>query len=321
MKLGKSIIGTILASGMLALTAFSVPNNAHATDANSFFTGTWSKEPNNIDLSPSITGDMLFGYDNGCNYGAFTHTALVSQGSTYSNGAWDGPIVESTDTGTSNSVLKTGKQSKFRNYDAASLTYFSKSGYSFSGSSVVANANNYSGPYSWTASYSSNTSWYCSKLVSRAVYDYNHYNLGFVVFGSFIRPADVWYDSALGQRSKSTSSAYDGGSVWSTAGASMVASSSVATPSMVEKETTYKGYKVFSNHFNQEAKNMVDRRLNEEKAAGKNRIRINGDSAIVLPDAKPGLMKYLSSLYHSGVSKADIQKKWNLTNDEMANIN
>lgn len=324
MKIINAVAGTVLALGLLS-SPIAIPNPAHAsTDTNNFFTGTWSGHPNNIDLSPSLTGDMLFGYDNGCNYGEFTHTALVAQGSSYSNGLWDGPTIESTNTGTSNSVIKSGKQSNFKKYDAASLTFFSKSGYSFSGSAVVAKANTYSGPYNWMASYTSNTSWYCSKLVSRAVYDDNKYNLGFVVWGSFISPADVWYDSALKQRSKSLSSAYDGGSVWAkpTADAvtAMASSTSMAPSSQVQPTVSYMGTEVVTNNLNADAKNIVASRLNAEKFQGKNVNQTNVDNAIVLSDAKPGLMKYLSSLYHKGVSKKDIQKKWDLTADELAKI-
>jgi hypothetical protein len=320
MKLKKSVLGITLALGML-IAALSFSPSAHAdssTDGNSFWTGTWSKHYNHLDLAPSLQGDILFGYDNGCNYGAFSHTALVAQGSSYSNGAWDGPIVESTDRGSSNSVITTGKQSDFQAYDAASLTFFNKKGYKFSGSSVVKNALNHSGPYSWLASYTSNDKWYCSKLVSRAVHDYNGYNLGFVVNGSLITPAAVWYDSALGQRSKSVSSAYDGGSVWA-ASKTEISSIAGSASSTKSPEISYKGVEVAAIHFNAEDKKLIDARLNEEKAAGKNDDQ-NTDNTIVLPDAKPGLMEYLSSLYHSGVSKEEIQKKWNVSDDEMAQI-
>jgi hypothetical protein len=325
MKYKKVILGIAALSGLFFSNLQG--NSVHADNVEGL-TGTWSGVKNNLDILSSLDGDILFGYRNGCEYGKFTHTAIVYRGShVVDSKHWDGPIVESTSGHGSNSVLLTSLQSNFYNYDAASLTYFKNSSYKFNGTTVANNAAHaYRGDYNVYSAYSANGEWYCSKLVSRAVSDYNGYKVGWTAHAlvTFILPEDVWYDSALGQRSYSVSTKYDGNSIWNKASSttlSLASDGAVTNNSVVNnvsdvKETKYKGFKVYSNHFDIEAKKLVDERIKEEQEAGK----ISADNTIVLSDAKPGLDDYLRKLLKEGATKEDIKAKWHLSDTELEKL-
>lgn len=323
MRYKKSLLSIALMSGLFLSNWQGI--NVHADNVEGF-TGKWSGKPNKLDISKSLAGDILFGYKNGCAYGKFTHTALAYRGSTKNNGKWDGTTIESTAGHGKNSVLTNGKQSSFKKYDAASLTYFSKSGYKFSGTKVSDIAKKYKGPYNIFGLYSNNGDWYCSKLVSRAVYDYNGYKLGASVHTLVtpIFPADVWYDSALGQRTHSVSSKYDGRSVWkkpkSLSLASVKGNTNISEGTIVSeaKERDYKGFKIYSNNFDEKSKKMVDLRIEEEKKAGK--VGEGDNNTIVLSDAKPGLEDYLRELLEKGATKEELKKHWDLSDEEVNNL-
>ncbi|GIN84436.1 hypothetical protein J6TS2_08220 [Heyndrickxia sporothermodurans] len=319
MKISKYLLGCLSTTFAFGAILINVHINPVKADSSEGFTGKWSGKKNSLNIGLTLTGDILFGYQNGCAYGKFSHTAIVAEGSKYKTKTktWDGPIVESTSGYGKKSVRTNNKQSKFLKYDAASLTYFSKSKYKFSGSSVVKNAKKRQGPYSVLSSYKANDKWYCSKLVSRAVYDYNGYKLGKSYAGKFMTPSSVWYDSALKQRDKAVSSKYDGRSVWKKS-----KSTSLASVNITESEASmvnYKGYKIYTNNFSATVKKEVDNRINEEK---KNKKSIGSKAnSIVLSDAKPGLMDYLKDLLNKGkITKEEIKKEWNLSNEEIAKL-
>ncbi|MGZ4165010.1 MAG: hypothetical protein ACXVPK_13340 [Tumebacillaceae bacterium] len=311
MKKTTKVLLTVAATLTLStMGSFSV---AHAGDTSST-AGVWSGYPNTLNLAPSLKGDFLFGYNNGCMYSVFSHTALASQASYVASGGWDGLIIESTNSGTpsgANSVYTNHWQSHFHNYDAASLGYFSKSGYSYSADNVVNTASHYTGSYSVTSSFSDNSKWYCSKLVSRATYDNNGYNLGFVFWGSFIAPGDIWYDSAVYVRSNAISSHYDGGSVFAASGAAPLATAAV-DPSVSTFD--YHGVKVQGKSLDKETMRVADTRIAAEKAAGKSGASLE----LSAPDAKPGLKAYVKDLIKQGkATKEQVKAKWGLTDADL----
>jgi hypothetical protein len=307
-KVWLAVFATLTLSSMGSLSV------VHAGDTSST-AGTWSGYPNTMNLAPSLKGDFLFGYNNGCMYSVFSHTALASQASYYNSASgWDGLIVESTNSGTpsgANSVYTNHWQSHFHNYDAASLGYFSKSGYSFNATNVVNTASHYSGTYSITSSFSDNSQWYCSKLVSRSVYDNNGYNLGFMFWGSFIAPGDIWYDSAVYIRSNGISSHYDGGSVFAASGAAPMATA-VVDPSVTTFDTN--GIKVHGKSLDKATLKIADDRAKAEKAAGKSGTGLE----ITVPSAKPGLKAHAQDLIKQGkATKEQVKAAWGLTDADL----
>lgn len=317
-SIGKKL-GVITATVAIA-ASLTLVNGGKANADTGFFAGTWSGYQNSLNIAPSLTGDSLFGYNNGCAYGDFSHVGLCYEGSYYSNGKWDGRCLEATNVDTpsgSNCVYNNHWQSHFLNYDAASLDYFAKSGYTFNGNSIVQKANSYAGAYDWMSSFSDNSKWYCSKLVSRAVNDVNGYNLGFLFWGSFISPGDIWWDSAVWERTYSVSAGYNGGSVYAKTSSPALAMSStpqtMTTLSSTSSPTTmtYNGATVQStNTLDKETQKVAEDRINAEKAAGKAPNSMN----IVAANTKPGLNNYLKELISSGkATKEQVKAKWNVT--------
>lgn len=320
-KLKKSLYGLTLAASLASLFVVGANTPAKA-DSSTYFTGSWSGDYNSLDLSPSTAGEFLFGYANGCAYpgdNAFSHVGLVLQGSQYKNWTgtssywWDGPVVEATSAGTptgGNSVHTNNWQTHFHYYDAASLDYFSKSGYPFNSSTVVNNATHYSGPYDVSSSYSNNTSWYCSKLASRAYYDNNGYDLGFLTWGSFIPPGDIYYDSAVHEIDRSISDKYDFNGPWAYGlGKQKI---HIKAP----QTFTYNGVTVKTRALNSDAKAAIDQLISQEKAEGKSAANLT----VTLSDAKPGLEKHLNNLLQNNKATLDkLKNAYNLSADEIQN--
>ena len=294
-------------------------NTAYAGDTTST-AGTWSGYQDGLDLSPSLKGDTLYGYNNGCLYADFSHTALVSEGSYWTGSQWDGKVIESTNAGTpsgANSVYLNHWQSHFLNYDAAALGYFYKSGTTFNATNIVNTASQYTGTYTVTSSFSDNSTWYCSKLVSRSVYDNNGYHLGFYIWGSFITPGDVYYDNAVYVRTSAVSSHYDGNGAYAapavamTATASTLAAASTTSPS---NTFTYKGVKVHAKSLDQETRQAIDARLAMEQKAGKNTTSME----ITAPALKQGLAKHAKQLVQDGkATKDQVKAEWGLSDRDL----
>jgi hypothetical protein len=312
-KLNPYVVVTATALFATALIPAGATNTAQAGDTSST-AGAWSGYQNGIDLSPSLKGDTLYGYNNGCMYADFSHTALVSEGSYWTGSKWDGKIIESTNSGTAsgaNSVYLNHWQSHFLNYDAAALGYFYKSGTTFNATNIVNTASRYTGSYSVTSSFTDNTQWYCSKLVSRSVYDNNGYHLGFYVWGSFITPGDVYYDNAVYVRNASVSYGYDGNGAYakpSIAATSLVADSSAANT------LSYKGVTVHAKSLDKETTKAIDERLAAEKKAGKASTAME----ITVPTAKPGLTKHAQKLVQDGkATKDQVKAAWGLSDSDL----
>lgn len=300
-------LGVITATVAIAFS-FSLLNGEKVNADTGWFTGSWSGYYNSLNIAPSLTGDTLFGYNNGCAYGNFSHVGMCFEGSYYANGKWDGRCIESIPAGSSNSVYNNNYQSRFKKYDAASLdgVDYNIATWGYNGYNVVQKANSYEGPYDWTASFNDNSKWYCSKMVSRAFYDLYGYTLGWTFINSGITPEDIWYDNLVKQRTYSTSAGYDGNGVWSSSSSASLTSENVST-------FTYNGVIVESiDSLDENAKNNAKKRIDAEIAAGKK------PEKITIENTKPGLNNYLKKYISSGkATKEQVKEKWNVTDADL----
>ncbi|MFC4765991.1 hypothetical protein [Effusibacillus consociatus] len=223
MKLKNALTKTLVALSLFSsLAMISSTANAGTNRDGGSISGTWSGNFNDLDLAPSQKAELLFGYNNGNWYGNWSHVAMTREGSYYGGGAfrpydpferesgWDGYIVEATTWNPQpdsewDNVYTTSWQSHFHKYDAASLDYVSIPNKSYTRDSIVYTANSYGGTYNFSATWSSNNEWFCSKLVARAFYDNTGYIMGWDT------PSGTYYDNAVYEYRYATSAGYDGG--------------------------------------------------------------------------------------------------------------
>lgn len=158
-----------------------------------------------------MNGDIYFGGNTGCLYGTFSHCSLVNgngfnqrnyyynyvdsnynqTASGYGNNT---QTREATPTDATNDVV-TRNCHRFWFYDRAAIGYVSPATSTIR-NSAVSKALTYSGSYDLNAGYYGNTTWQCSKLVSRSYYDTTSWpsKIRLGVESSLIRPDDIYYD-------------------------------------------------------------------------------------------------------------------------------
>lgn len=244
---------------------------------------------------------------------------MCFEGSEYSNGQWDGLCIEATNVGTpagGQCVYNNHWQSHFKKYDAASLdgVNYNIATWGYSGYNVVQKANSYAGAYSVSTTFTNNSYWYCSKLVSRAFWDLYGYSLGWSADSLLITPEDIWYDPLIVQRAYSTSAGYDGYGVWSSRSSANLKSSdtTLSQSSLTDSKNlstfTYNGVIVESaESLDEKAINNAKKRIDAEIAEGKK------PSKITIENTKPGLNEYLKKSISSGkLTEQDVQEKWNV---------
>jgi hypothetical protein len=176
--------------------------------------GQWQGKKNNLDFAYPFKGDIYFGGNTGGKYGKYTHVALArtmtdisgytftyggdakNPQQTVSGNGWTGMTIESTTTTNADDVVSRSIQ-RFWFYDWAAEGYVNNATDTIR-SNAVNKALSYSGGYDWNALYSNNTSWNCTKLVTRAYDDVSNVLLGDIegqLGFPTIMPDNIFYDS------------------------------------------------------------------------------------------------------------------------------
>ncbi|MEY2196907.1 hypothetical protein AB7942_29995 [Neobacillus sp. BF23-41] len=301
MKIKAILNGLILMMVISSILTFG-SGKVKADNAGGWVVGTWSGALNTLNLSPTLQGDMLFGYNNSNRIGKWSHVALVQKSSNYDTSSilpknpttpiqriygWDGLTVEAT---TPSGVYKNYYQSHFKRYDAATITTVNLK---IDKRLVISKAMAYKGSYTVLTSYYKNDLWYCTKLASRAYYDVT----GSVLGGDNVAtwPETLYYDKRLVYVSGSKSSKYDGRGIYAAS-----ANASIANPTNIGYDLT--SSKIHSPslekvNIDAETKSLNEQRRKEAALEGK---QVNYTLRYTPNYLKPGFADFLTRSVKEG---------------------
>lgn len=195
------------ALSIMMLFLFTAIPGANAGELFPVACGTYSGTQNALNFVYPYKGDIYFGGNTGCLYGDYSHCAMALENTTqdyyyysYDDGTYQqdamdygytGQTVECTPTSATNDCINRDCH-RFWFYDRAAISYVNAAT-TAQCTSAANKADNYSGSYDLNASYTGNTTWQCSKLVSRAYNDTCSIVLGSK--SSTIRPDNIFYDN------------------------------------------------------------------------------------------------------------------------------